>query len=383
MLKRIAGFILFLTFLSLLACAPKPAPVAPQATKAPEAGAAPAAGESWQVDWERVQKEARKEGKVVLYSGVGSDLRSAFQEALKEYGIALDFVGGRSVELQEKVLRERRSGIYNVDLFMTGIGTMLPMKPFSIPPEQLMILPEVKDHKLWYKGDINFLDKERLIIAFIGYLDQGIHINTDIIKPGEIKSMQDLLNPKWKGKIIIDDPMVIGRGQTFMEHTVIRLGEDYVSQLVKQEPVTTRDVRQVAEFVVKGRYPIGLGVRPDPYQEFKRAGAPIANIFLDEVANLASGIGNIVALDKAPNPNASRVFLNWLLSRKGQTVWQDIRMDQSARNDVPVDNLLKAGLPVRKEGIEYFDVRSEKYQLGEESQRAKAFVVKTFSTLGR
>jgi ABC-type Fe3+ transport system substrate-binding protein len=266
---------------------------------------------------------------------------------------------------------------------MTGIGTMFPMKPFSVPPESLMILPEVKDKKLWYKGDINFIDKERLILVFIAYLDQGIHVNTDIVKPGEIKSMQDLLSPKWKGKIVIDDPLVIGRGQTFMEHTVIRLGEDYVTQLVKQEPISTRDVRQVAEFVARGRYPIGLGVRPDPYQEFKRAGAPITNIFLDEVANLASGIGNIVAMDKAPNPNASRVFLNWLLSRKGQAIWQEIRMDQSARNDVSVDNLVKAGLPVRKEGVDYFDVRSERYQTGEEALKARTFVIKAFSSLLR
>lgn len=367
-----------------LACAPKPAPVAPETQKPLEARASPAAGgESWVSEWEKAQKEARKEGKLVLYSGVGPELRAAFQAALKEYGISLDFVGGRSVELQEKVFRERRAGIYNVDLFMTGIGTMFPMKPFSLPAEPLLILPEVKDRKLWYKDDLNFIDKDRLILVFIAYLDQGIHINTDIVKPGEIKSMRDLLSPRWKGKIIIDDPLVIGRGQTFLEHTTIRLGEEYINQLVKQEPVSTRDVRQVAEFVAKGRYPIGLGVRPDPYQEFKRAGAPIVSIPLDEVSNLASGIGNIVYLDKAPNPNAARVFLNWLLSRKGQTTWQDIRMDQSARNDTSVDNLVKAGFPVRKEGVDYFDVRSEKYQLGEEAIKARTFVIKTFTALSR
>ncbi len=382
MYKKFIWFSLVI-FVLLLACAPKIAPVAPEAKKTPEAMATPGVGQSWEAEWEKVQKEARREGKLVLYSGVGPDLRAAFQEALKDYGISLDFIGGRSVELQEKVFRERKAGIYNVDLFMTGIGTMFPMKPFSLPPETLFILPEVKDHKLWYKGDVNFIDKERLILVFIAYLDQGIHINTDIVKPGEIKSMQDLLAPKWKGKIIVDDPLLIGRGQTFMEHTTIRLGEEYVNQLMKQEPVTTRDVRQVAEFVARGRYPIGLGVRPDPYQEFKRAGAPIANIFLDEVANLASGIGNVVYLEKAPNPNASRVFLNWLLSKKGQTIWQEIRMDQSARNDVSVDNLVKAGLPVRKDGVDYFDVRTERYQTGEEALKARTFVIKAFSALLR
>lgn len=381
MLSKGVASILVSIFIALWACAPKPSTVIPEVKNLPQAVVPSGVAESWQATWESVQKGARKEGKLVLYSGVGTDVREAFTDALKEYGVSLDFLGGRSVELQEKVSRERRAGIYNVDFFMTGIGTMFPMKPFSLPPESLMILPEVKDPSLWYKGDLNFLDKERLLLVFIAYLDQGIHVNTDIVKPGEIKSMQDLLSPKWKGKIIIDDPTLIGRGQTFLEQATIRLGEDYINQLVKQEPVTTRDVRQVAEFVAKGRYPIGLGVRPDPYQEFKRAGAPIANIYLEEVANLASGVGNVAYFDKAPNPNASRVFLNWLLSKKGQTAWQEIRMDQSARRDISVENLVKAGLPVRKEGVDYFDVRSEKYQTGEEATKARNFVIKTFAAL--
>lgn len=384
MLKTIVLFILALVLITLLACQQKSAPTEPEAKKALQTSPTPVVREGWEAEWERVKKEARKEGKLVLFTTHGAEVRLFLGEALREYEIALDFVGGRDSELAEKILRERKAGIYNTDLFISGFTTIFNvMIPAGLlqPLEPLLILPEVKDPKLWYKGKLNFADKDRLAMAFLAYIDPGIHINTDIVKPGDIKSMQDLLSPKWKGKIIIDDPTTSGRGQQWLAITTRLLGEEYTRQLARQEPLLTRDRRQLADWVSRGRYPIGLGIRPGEYQEFKRAGAPISNLVMEEVSYLLGGAGYVGYLNKAPNPNASRVFLNWLLSKKGQTMWQEIRLDQSARIDTPLEHLEKASLPLRKEGVDYFDNRTETWEM--ESSKYRAFVVNTFTTLAR
>ncbi len=381
MFNKVVYFIFILIFPLLLACTSKPAPEAMEAKKAPEVITSAREKVGWEAEWDQVQKEARKEGSLVLYTTTGVEMRQAFSEALKEYGITLDVVAGRAVELEERISRERRAGIYNADLFLDGIATMVIVsRSAGLPLSPLLILPEVKDPKVWYKGKLNFVDKENRVLAFIAYVDPGIHINTDIVKPGDIKSMQDLLSPKWKGKIILNDPTIDGRGQNFLKVAATKLGEDYIKQLAKQEPLLTRDMRQLADWVAKGRYPIGVGVFPDQYQEYKRAGAPITNLILEDVSYLLSGAGNVGYMDKAPHPNASRVFVNWLLSRKGQKVWQDIRVDQSARIDMPVDHLVREGLLVRKEEGDYYDTRTEVWQLEEES---RMFIVNTFSALKR
>ena len=197
MFNKIIHYIFLLILLLFLACSSKPAVVATDAKKAQEAITGAAEKPGWEAEWDQVQKEARKEGRLVLLTTTGVEMRQALAEALKEYGITLDVIAGRAVELEERISRERRAGIYSVDLFLDGIATMVIVsRSAGLPLSPLLILPEVKDPKVWYKGKLNFVDKEKRVLAFIAYVDPGIHINTDIVKPGDIKSMQDLLSPK-------------------------------------------------------------------------------------------------------------------------------------------------------------------------------------------
>lgn len=387
MLSKISGLVLIFILFIISGCGARTAPEIPEAKKATEVVVlpvvAPVVTEVWEAEWERVQKEARKEGKVVIYSTYGPAFRRAFTEAMKEYGIRLEMLTGRGAELSEKILRERMAGIYNTDLFMSGLATFVTiLKPTGCfaPLEPLLLLPEVKDPKLWYGGKLPFIDKDRLVVNFTAMEDYGIHINTDMVKPGEIKSMQDLLSPKWKGKIVISDPLIVGRGQKSMSVITLRLGEGYVKQLVEQESVLTRDLRLLTEWVARGKYSIGIGIRSTEYKEFKELGAPITHLVLPDIAFLDSGMGNVGFIDKAPNPNATKVFLNYLLSRKGQTLWQEIVGEQSARIDIPTDAVEKAGLPVRRVGVDYYEVRSETWEV-EDRPRVIPFLTKVFTPL--
>lgn len=341
--------------------------------------------EGWQAEWERVQNEAKREGKVVIHTSSGGEVRVVVANALKEYGLDLDWVSGRIQELEEKTFRERRSGIYNVDFHIYGHSSMVGvMKPAGLlaPLEPLLILPEVKDPSLWFKGRLPFSDKEKTIFSYSLYVEGDLHVNSDMVKPDELKSAADLLSPKWREKIIMDDPTIPGRGNQWTSVTTIKLGEDYIKQLAAQKPVLTRDKRLIIDWVAKGRYPVGIGINQDQFQEYRRAGAPVASAVLKEISYLAGGGGMLTYIDKSPHPNASRVFLNWLLSKKGQIAWQHSRLDQSARIDVPLDDLKEAGRILRQPDVDYLDGYKDTW-VTEGKPRAEKIFMDIFKAMSR
>lgn len=341
--------------------------------------------EGWQAEWNRVQQEARREGKVVVHTSSGGEVRVAIFNALKEYGLELDWISGRMMELEEKTFRERRAGLYNVDFHIYGHSSLVKiLKPAGLlsPIEPLLILPEVKDPNLWYKGRLPFSDKEKTIFSYSLYVEGDLHVNSDIVRPDDLKTAMDLLSPKWQGKIIMGDPTIPGRGNQWTSVATIKVGEDYIKQLAKQRPLLTRDQRLMIDSVSKGRYPIGIGINQDQFQEYKRAGAPVDAIFLKEISYLAGGGGMLAYIDRAPHPNASRVFLNWLLSKKGQIVWQQSRMDQTARIDIPLDNLIQAGRTLRQPEMDYLDAYKEEW-VTERQAKAENIFMEIFKPMVR
>ncbi len=362
---------------SFFSCSPGQT-VAPQAKvgQLPETEKTPVKS-GWEAEWDQTQKEARKEGKLVLYTTVVSEIKEAMAQALKRYGIELESMTGKGAEMAEKTLRERKAGIYTPDINISGFTTTLSqLKPAGAlaTMEPLLILPDVKNPQTWYKGQIPFSDADKTILAFAAYPNGDFHVNTNIVKPGDIKSMRDLLSPKWQGKIIMDDPTVAGRGNNVMAAYTLRLGADYIKQLAKQKPVLTRDRRQLIDWVVKGSYPIGIGVYPDAFAEFQRAGAPIGSILFNEVAFLDAGAGFITFFDKAPHPNASKVLLNWLLSKEGQTLWSKLANAQSARMDVTTEHLMGEGIHLREPGVDYLEAAKENWVLELKPKAEKDFM---------
>jgi ABC-type Fe3+ transport system substrate-binding protein len=92
--------------------------------------------------------------------------------------------------------------------------------------------------------------------------------------------------------------------------------------LVDQEPVLSRDRNQLTEFMVRGRYPIAIGLNALTLQDFQAhgVGKNIKTVLLPEMDYQASGSA-VWLLNRAPHPNAARLFVNWLLSREAQAAW--------------------------------------------------------------
>lgn len=321
---------------------------------------------SWQMEWDRTLTDAKKEARVILYNSWMPPLRDAISKTFEDrYGIKLESVTGRTSELAEKILRERKAGIYNADLFSGGSTTMtITFKPAGIlePVEPLLLLPEVKDLSLWWMGKLHFVDKGRLILNFMASPEgDDIVFNTELAKKDEFKSLKDLLNPKWNGKIAMYDPTRPGRAQQATAMIAQTLGWDYWRELAKQKPVITVDQRLVVEWVAKGKYPLGLFFQDVIMASFKEMGAPIDGVWFPESQYLSGSVGHITPFKNAPNPNARKVFVNWLLTKEGQTIFSKINISQSTRNDVPINHLPAA--IVRKEGINYASAISEEWTL--------------------
>ncbi len=330
----------------------------------------------WEANWKKTLDAAKNEGKVHIYSVASNAVRSALsKEFTKKYGIQLEFVTARGSELVEKLSSERRANIYLADLYIGGSTTpTTSFKPagFLDPLKPLLVLPEVTNPKLWYGGGLYFGDKEKqyVVCPVLTAANNYLSVNADLVKPGEIKAYKDLLNPKWKGKIIINDPTIAGAGSRWFAVVADQFtGLDYMRDLAKQEPFLTRDQRLQAEWVARGKYAIAIGVQPDLQAEFIKAGAPIKTVIPEEGTWLGGGPGLIVYFNRAPHPNAAKIFVNWFLSKEGQTLYSKTAAAESARLDVPTDHLNKDDL--RVPGVKYFISEDEEFLIKKTEYESK------------
>ncbi len=337
----------------IFACAPQAKPLTDKAP--PQNLVSATTGqteeEAWQTKWEKLVKSAQKEGRIVIYTSEGAEPRAAMSKTFKnKYGIEVETMTARSLQLIEKMFTERRAGLNLVDVFISGSTDMIVrLKPsgFLDPPESELLLPELKDPaiiaKLWHDGKISFVDQEtRLILTFAAYTTVPFASNTDLVKPSEIKSYKDLLQPKWKGKISINDPTMPGAGGKWfgMALWAKMVDVDYMKKLAEQEPAIVTDTRLQVDWLAQGKYPLAIAAKTGVFTDFVAAGAPLQRLPAPiEGAYLSSGGGNFAMVKGRPHPNAAKLYLNWLLSQEGQTVFSIASGRQSRRLDVSKDHL--------------------------------------------
>ncbi|HLB28973.1 MAG TPA: extracellular solute-binding protein, partial [Dehalococcoidia bacterium] len=208
------------------------------------------------------------------------------------------------------------------------------------PIEPALILPEVKEGKNWLGGTLEFADREHLSLVMVSYSNSNTYVNSGLAKPEEFKSYKDLLDPKWKGKILLHDPRISGPGAAvfafFYQHK--ELGPDFVRALARQDLKILRDTGQELEWLGQGKYPICIACSTETAATMVKQGVPIATINpaqLKEGGYLSAGAGAVAMLNKAPHPNAAKVYVNWLLTQETQTALARAAKYASRRLDVP------------------------------------------------
>lgn len=348
-MKKLSCLTLLLIIAGLIfnSCSPQaitgtPGPAAKATTVPPKTG--------WEHRWETTLAEAKKEGSVSIYTLWRPDTRIALTRAFKEkYGIDLEFSPfGRGAEMAAKVQAEQRAGLYAADAFGAGAPSLLVVmksEGFLGPIEPSLVLPEVLEGKVWHGGKFPFLDKENLAVGMIGVVIPTMLYNTDLIKEGEITGHKDLLKPQYKGKITLNDPTVTGAGPGLIAHLGENLwGEaeaaDFLRRLVKeQEVVIQRDTRAQVETVARGKYAIAMAPSQPNATEFLAMGAPVKFVLLKEDNRTTISSGGLSVPKRLAHPNAATVFVNWLLTREGQSVFAKSFGTPSTRVDASAEGI--------------------------------------------
>jgi iron(III) transport system substrate-binding protein len=328
-----------------------------------------AAQTDWKKDWEQTLAAAKKEGQVNIYIYRYEGLLQDFK---REYpGITVQAVTGRGSEMSNRIMAERRAGKFIADVYSGGTNSLFntlykgkaldPLKP-------LLVLPEVTDTSKWYGNEHRYADPEgKHIFAFIGSASSSqLSYNTNLVNPKEFKSYTDLINPKWKGKIVALDPRDTGLGATMQFYFYSpQIGPEYMKKFFGgMDNTYAKNWQQMTNWLAQGKFAICMGCKDS--QRAKNQGLPVDDFdttHWKEGSSFSAGGGSMAYMNQAPHPNAAKVFLNWFLSRKGQIALQKLgdvddpansRRIDIPKDDIPPENRLQPG-------AKYFDVVKPEY----------------------
>lgn len=260
---------------------------------------------------------AKKEGKVSFYTGLIVDqvvrpVKDAFE---KEYPfVQVEFFRANADRLAQRMIAEYQAKKYEADIVSgSAAATMLQraglMQRFYSPPIA-EYPPELKDPKgFWGSTNVYFMT--------LGY-------NTRNVKAAELpKSYEDLLNPRWKGQMMWSTSRGSGAPQ-FIGNILVTMGQEagkaYLQKLKQQNIVkTTASARQILDLVIAGEYPMAIQIFNHHAYISKAAGAPVEWQPLEPVTATNNSIG---VAKNAPHPHAAMLFMDFVLSRRGQRVFQ-------------------------------------------------------------
>ena len=316
----------------------------------------PAHAQSKSADWDKIVEAAKKEGKVVASIPPSPELRRGMEIAFaRRYGIGVEFIPARGGAIVQRMVSEAKSGVRYFDLHVGGtesvVSAMLPENVLD-PVEPYFILPEVKDPKQWWGGHIWIDNAKRYIYNFVAYQTVSLWSNPNEYKPAEFRSFDDLLSPKLQGRIGISDPRTPGSGSSMWSYMLYIKGEEYLKRFVAQKLFVTRDLRLLAENLAKGKIALTSGIGYSEFSPFIKANLPVTPLPVPKEGLYASGgYGHLVILKNHPHPNATRVFVNWLLGRDGQEIFARAMGVGSRRLDIETKWLKEYGVIAAKDGL--------------------------------
>jgi len=262
---------------------------------------------------------ARKEGKITWYTSLIVDqvvrpVKDAFE---KEYPLLqIEFFRGNSERLVQRMFAEYQAKKYEVDI---ADGTVTAPMVKQAGYLQRFYSPHLAEYPAELKDPQGFWAVSNLYFFSLGY-------NTRMVKPNEVpKTYEDLLNPRWKGQMMWSTsrgsgaPMMIGNLFQTMGQEKARA---YLQKLKGQNVAkTTASNRQLLDLVIAGEYPIALHIFNHHAHISKSAGAPVDWYALEPAS---ATINTISPVTRSPHPHATMLLIDFILSEKGQRVFQAV-----------------------------------------------------------
>jgi iron(III) transport system substrate-binding protein len=253
---------------------------------------------------ERLVAGARKEGTLTVYSSLTVDDMKVFGGAFeKKYGIKLQLWRSSSEDIVQRAVVEARGGRYDVDAIETSAAEME-----SLHRERL--LQEVRSPHLADLSPAALLPHREWVGDRLNLITSAY--NTDLIKPADLpKTYDDLLAPKWKGKLGID-----GEDSVWFGAVIAALGEErgvkFFRDLVRSNGLSVRRGHTLlTNLVVSGEVPLALTAYQYKIEQLKKNGAPIDWYVIPPGISRFLGTG---VMRRAPHPHAAILFLDFMLS---------------------------------------------------------------------
>jgi iron(III) transport system substrate-binding protein len=259
---------------------------------------------------QRLLEGARKEGALSIYTSAQSDDMGALVGGFeKKYGLKTTTWRAGSEKVLQRAVTEARGNRHTVDIIETNGPEMESMSREKIlvavkSPHLTQLIPQaLRPHGEWVGTRLNVF-----VQAY----------NTNLVKKEELpKSWEDLLNPRWKGRLGIE-----AEDQDWLSGVCAELGEAKGIKLFKDMVAANGiSVRKghtlLAQLVVSGEIPLALTVYNYKAEQLKDKGAPIDWFSIGTPIARANGVGVTKA---APNPHAANLFFDFELSEEGQKI---------------------------------------------------------------
>ena len=262
---------------------------------------------------------ARKEGQVTWYTTQIIDqlvlpVKNAFE---KKYGVKINYVRANTGEVVLRVLNELKAGRLQCDAF-DGLSTVATL--VREPGVVLKWLPDpARDYPAERVDPQGYWTATYLAVA-------APAINTDLVPAGqEPRGWEDLLAPKWKGKLAwsVSNSSTSGAGfvGTVLDAWGRERGLDYLNKLARQNVANIHAAsREVLNQVIAGEYSIALQVNNHHAAISARLGAPVKWL---KFSPAQVNSGNISIAQRAPHPNAAKLLADFLVSTEGQAIYRD------------------------------------------------------------
>lgn len=314
------------------------------------------AAQTFEQEWAKLIEAAKQEGTLAIASGgaPSRQYRPVVDAFSKKFGIKVAVSTGNATDTVNRVLAERKAGKYTVDVALISSrenNQRLVPSESLVPFAPLLIHPEVLDKSAWFLGRHWYADRfsKFTFIYHTTKEDQyELWYNTDKINSAEIATINkqsDYFDPRWKGKMAgqgMGDPS--GIRQMIDSYFEPDRGPEWVRTYLVDAGITFTDDRRILEtWLVSGRYPIhAVATGTEEYHRLSRKGLPIKQVMLPKQIGLirAGGSGCCISVfSHAPRPNAAKLFVNWFLSKEGQTLTHTTipAIDRSSlRADIPL-----------------------------------------------
>ena len=356
-----------------------------------------AAAAGFEQEWSKLIEAAKQEGTLAIASGgaPSRQYRPVVDAFSKKFGIKVEVSTGNATDTVNRVLAERKVGKYTVDVALISSrenNQRLVPSESVVPFAPLLIHPEVLDKSAWFLGRHWYADKfSKFTFIYHATKENRYELwyNTDKIKADEIaviKKQNDYFDPRWKGKMGgqgMGDPS--GIRQMIDSYFEPDRGPEWVRTYLVNAGVTFTDDRRILEtWLVSGRYPIhAVATGTEEYHRLAKKGLPIKQVLLPKQVGLvrAGGSGCCISVfSNAPRPAAAKLFVNWFLSKEGQTLTHTMipAIDRSSlRTDIPMGEVVPD--QQREPGKEYAFPDADP-AMGAKQEEAQKLVLKIWES---